>query len=52
MNPGDFPSDLFRTLEGAVAFRLFADQVDPTTKTSPPGPIASAPNCSRPEPPR
>mgnify|MGYP000119534041 CR=1 FL=1 len=34
MNPGDFPSDLFRTLEGAVAFRLFADQVDPTLTVS------------------
>lgn len=29
MNPADAPMDSFATWEGAVAFRLFADQVDP-----------------------
>lgn len=30
MNPRDTPTDLFTAWEGAVAFRLFADQTDPT----------------------
>lgn len=30
MNFHDVPSDLFTALEGAVAFRLFADQIEPT----------------------
>jgi DNA-binding GntR family transcriptional regulator len=30
MQPNDAPSDLFAAWEGAVAFRLFADQTDPT----------------------
>jgi hypothetical protein len=34
MNPGDLPPDLFSPWEGAVAFRLFADQVDPTLTVS------------------
>jgi DNA-binding transcriptional regulator YhcF (GntR family) len=34
MKPGDLPPDLFSPWEGAVAFRLFADQVDPTLTVS------------------
>ena len=34
MKPGDLPPDLFTTWEGAVAFRLFADQSDPTLTVS------------------
>jgi DNA-binding GntR family transcriptional regulator len=34
MNPGDLPPDLFSPWEGAVAFRLFADQADPTLTVS------------------
>ena len=34
MNAGDLPRDLFSTWEGAVAFRLFADQSDPTLTVS------------------
>jgi DNA-binding transcriptional regulator YhcF (GntR family) len=34
MNPGDLPPDLFSPWEGAVAFRLFADQTDPTLTVS------------------
>lgn len=30
MNPADIPADQFAAWEGAVAFRLFADQADPT----------------------
>lgn len=30
MNPADIPTDQFSAWEGAVAFRLFADQTDPT----------------------
>ena len=30
MNPADIPADQFAAWEGAVAFRLFADQTDPT----------------------
>lgn len=30
MHPADMPADVFASLEGAVAFRLFADQKDPT----------------------
>jgi len=30
MNPADLPADAFAAWEGAVAFRLFADQTDPT----------------------
>ena len=35
MNPGDLPPDLFSPWEGAVAFRLFADQTDPGSGTDP-----------------
>lgn len=34
MKPQDLPADLFTTWEGAVAFRLFADQNDPTLTVS------------------
>lgn len=34
MKPRDFPQDLFAHWEGAVAFRLFADQGDPTLTVS------------------
>lgn len=34
MKPLDLPADLFTTWEGAVAFRLFADQADPTLTVS------------------
>ena len=34
MKPGDLPPDLFSPWEGAVAFRLFADQTDPTLTVS------------------
>jgi DNA-binding GntR family transcriptional regulator len=34
MKPDDTPQDLFAQAEGLVAFRLFADQVDPTLTVS------------------
>jgi len=34
MKPDDTPSDLFAQMEGAVAFRLFADQDEPTFTVS------------------
>jgi DNA-binding GntR family transcriptional regulator len=34
MKPADLPPDLFSPWEGAVAFRLFADQSDPTLTVS------------------
>lgn len=34
MMPNDMPQDLFSSWEGAVAFRLFADQDDPTLTVS------------------
>lgn len=34
MKPADIPSDLVSTWEGAVAFRLFAEQEDPTLTVS------------------